>query len=296
MTSKGQGKACFSVITSLFGKHKAYAVTNVLERIEPEPIGVATIEIDEQANLWEVSAYFNSPPDAIAIALIEKIFNLNPFKVSELPDTDWVAKVNRDLVPVRAGNFWIYLNQDPNEAPAGTIPIRIASSMAFGTGHHGTTKGCLGMLERVCLEYPECRSIVDIGCGTGILAMAAWHLWGCDILASDNDEIAVEVALENMRANQMDEQIMCTVGEGFGHSLHKEMAPFDLVMANILLKPLVELAPDLNRFLGKQGLVILSGIMCQQENALTTCYQEQGFQLQDKIILEDWATLLLTRT
>ncbi len=295
LTSNGSKQTCISVITSLYGGQKAYEVTQALERIEPEPIGVATIEIDEKSNLWEVSAYFNSQPDSIAISLIEAIFSLKPFQVSQLPETDWVAKVNRDLVPVRAGNFWVYLNQDPDEAPAGTIPIRIASSMAFGTGHHGTTQGCLDMLERVAAEHPEFKSIADIGCGTGILSMAAFHLWGRKILASDIDEVAVEVTLENTSANQMENQIICTVAEGFNHSLHKEMAPFDLVIANILLKPLVSLAPDINRYLGKGGLAILSGIMLNQENALTTSYLEHGFQLKDKIIQEDWVTLLLSK-
>lgn len=295
MTTKGSIQTCFSVITFLYGEQKAYKVTRALERCDPEPIGVATIEIDEKADLWEVSAYFRLQPDSIAISLIETIFNLKPFQVSKLPNTDWVAKVNRDLVPVRAGNFWVYLNQNPGEAPEGTIPIRIASSMAFGTGHHGTTQGCLEMLERVFVKYPDFKSIADIGCGTGILSMAACHLWGNKILASDIDEVAVDVALENIKANKMENQISCFVAEGFDQSAHREMAPFDLVIANILLKPLIKLAPDMNKYLGQQGLAILSGIMLNQEDALTASYKEQGFQLKDKIILEEWVTLLLSK-
>ncbi len=296
MTSESLKQSCFSVITSLYGEDKAYKVTQALERCEPEPIGVATIEVDEKAQLWEVSGYFSTPPDQGAIALIETVFNLKPFQVSQLPNTDWVAKVNRDLIPVRVGNFWVYLNQDQGKAPAGTIPIRIASSMAFGTGHHGTTQGCLEMLERVFTDHPEIKAIADIGCGTGILSMAASCLWKRKVLASDNDEIAVEVTYENAKANQMENRIVCAVAEGLDHTLHKELAPFDLVIANILLKPLISLAPEISRYLNKNGLAILSGIMLNQEQELTTSYADHGFRVEDRIILEEWVTLLLSKS
>ncbi len=286
---------CFCVITSLYGEQKAYEVAHALERIEPEPVGVATIEIDESAALWEVSAYFTTHPDAIAIALIEATFNLTPFQVSQLPDTDWVAKVNRDLVPVQAGNFWVYMNQDQSEAPHDSIPINIVSSMAFGTGHHGTTKGCLEMLENVAADFPDLQSIVDIGCGTGILSMASSHLWGGRILASDNDDVAVEVTIENIKANRLEDRIKCTVAEGFGHSYHLEMVPIDLVVANILLNPLVSLAPEIYANLSNNGLAVLSGIMINQEQKLTASYTAIGFRVKDRITIEDWVTLLLVK-
>ena len=295
LNSETPKSTCFSIFTSLYGEDKAYEVTHALERIVPEPIGVATIEIDERDNLWEVSAYFDTNPDEIAISLIEKLYDLKPFKVSRLPNTDWVAKVNRDLTPVRAGNFWIYINKEQGKAPSGTIPIEIASSMAFGTGHHGTTQGCLEMLERVFHRNPVLDSIVDIGCGTGILSMAANHLWGCKILASDNDAVAVEVTLENTRANLMESQIICTVAEGFEHSSHKERSPFDLVIANILLNPLIGLAQDVNKHLKEGGAAILSGIMLNQEQQLSAGYEKHGFRVEDRIVLDEWVTLLLTK-
>ena len=295
LNSENPKTTCFSIFTSLYGEGEAYKVTHALERIVPKPIGVATIEIDERNNLWEVSAYFDTKPDEIAISLIEKLYDLKPFKVSRLPNTDWVAKVNRDLTPVRAGNFWIYINKDQGKPPSGTIPIEIASSMAFGTGHHGTTQGCLEMLERVNHKNPEFDSIVDIGCGTGILSLAATRLWSCKILASDNDAVAIEVTLENSRANLMESQIICTVAEGFEHSIHKEMSPFDLVISNILLKPLVGLAQDVNKHLKDGGVAILSGIMLNQEHQLSTSYEEQGFRVEDRIVLDEWVTLLLTK-
>ena len=295
LNSENPQPTCFSIFTSLYGEGKAYEVTHALERIVPEPIGVATIEIDERDNLWEVSAYFDTNPDEIAISLIEKLYGLKPFKVSRLPNTDWVAKVNRDLTPVRAGNFWIYTNKEQGKAPSGTIPIEIASSMAFGTGHHGTTQGCLEMLERVNHKNPEFDSIVDIGCGTGILSLAATRLWSCKILASDNDAVAIEVTLENSRANLMESQIICTVAEGFEHSIHKEISPFDLVIANILLKPLVGLAQGVNKHLKDGGAAILSGIMLNQEHQLSTSYDMHGFRVEDRIVLDEWVTLLLTK-
>lgn len=295
LNSENTQSTCFSIFTSLYGEGKAYEVTHAIERIMPEPIGVATIEIDERDSLWEVSAYFDAKPDEIAISLIEKLHDLKPFKVSRLPNTDWVAKVNRDLTPVRVGNFWIYMNKDQGKAPSGTIPIEIASSMAFGTGHHGTTQGCLEMLERVCRKNPEFDSIVDIGCGTGILSMAAYRLWGCNILASDNDAVAIEVTIENTKANIMESQIICTVADGFEHSIHKNMSPFDLVIANILLKPLVGLAPEANKHLKDGGAAILSGIMLNQEHHLSRSYEEHDFLVEDRIVLDEWVTLLLRK-
>ncbi len=284
---------CFTALVTVCGKGRAHQLSQAVENMTPAPIGVSTQEIDPQCQLWEVGAYFDQKPDSIELKLIETAFETRSFQLSELPSTNWVAKVNRELTPVKAGRFWVYFAQNYRQAPSETIGIKIASSMAFGTGHHGTTQGCLEMLERKKGQGQDVTNVADIGCGTAVLSIAAYHLWRPSVLASDIDDVAVEVASENIRANGLASRILATRAEGFAHRLHSQRAPFDLIVANILLNPLIVMASDMKQHVSPDGSVILSGIMTDQEDQLLQTYLQAGFKLEDRIEIDDWVSVSL---
>jgi ribosomal protein L11 methyltransferase len=183
--------------------------------------------------------------------------------------------------------------------PAGALPLLIEAAMAFGTGHHGTTQGCLEALDRLAAEGFAPRRVADIGCGTAVLAMAAARLWpqGLEgtVLASDIDGVAVEVAAANVSANGLTDRVTCFEAAGFGHPDLAAAAPFDLVFANILKQPLIDLAPDMAAHMAPGGRAILSGILTRQADAVAKAYAAQGLAEARRDTIGDWVTLVLTR-
>ena len=286
----------FTALTTLTGKPQAEALGEAMERLEPEPTGVGVFEVEDDSGLWEVGAYFTETPDEAALALLAVAFGAKPFTVSELPETDWVAHVRRELAPVRAGRFFVYGSHDADAVPEGVVPLLIEAAMAFGTGHHGTTLGCLRALDRLAKQGLDPKAVADIGCGTAVLAMAAARLWpGRTILASDIDEVAVDVARANLRANGMEGQVDCVEAAGFDHRDLGAAAPYDLIFANILKGPLMALAPDVAAHLKPGGYAILSGILSDQAEDVTAIYAENGVNLQEKEQIGDWMTLMLCK-
>lgn len=284
----------FSAITTLPGREAAEALAEALE--EMEPAGVGVFEIEDGSGQWEVGAYFDaSAPDDITLALLAAAFGAAPFAVSEVPETDWVAHVRRELQPVEAGRFFVHGSHDADRVPPGRVPLLIEAAMAFGTGHHGTTKGCLLALERLAAEGFRARNAVDIGCGTAVLAMAAASIWPDPVLASDIDPVAVEVARANVAANGLAGRVTCHEAAGFDAAPLRAAAPFDLVFANILKGPLIALAPDMARFVEPEGVAILSGILNQQADDVAEVYAAAGFSLVARDELGDWTTLVLRR-
>ncbi|WP_150121126.1 50S ribosomal protein L11 methyltransferase, partial [Sulfitobacter sp. HI0076] len=184
----------FTALTTLTGRDPAYALGEAMERLIPEPTGVGVFEVEDGSGLWEVGGYFEEAPDTAALAVLAKAMGAKDFTVSELPETDWVAHVRRELAPVEAGRFFVYGSHDADKVPDDCEPLLIEAAMAFGTGHHGTTLGCLRALDRLAGEGFHGKNVVDIGCGTAVLAMAAARIWPEPVLASDIDEVAVEVA------------------------------------------------------------------------------------------------------
>jgi ribosomal protein L11 methyltransferase len=218
------------------------------------------------------------------------------FVVSELPETDWVAHVRRELAPVTAGRFFVYGGHDADKVPDGAEPLLIEAAMAFGTGHHGTTLGCLRALDRLCdLGYVG-KNVADIGCGTAVLAMAAARIWPNPVCASDIDEVAVDVARSNVEANGLEGRVICYEAAGFAHPALQDKAPFDLVFANILKGPLVALAPDMAAHVSPGGYAILSGILNEQAENVLSVYLRSGFNLEHREEIVDWTTLTLSRT
>jgi len=283
----------FTALTTLEGRDPAYALGEAMERLTPEPTGVGVFEVEDGSGLWEVGGYFEEAPDTAALAVLAKAMGAKEFTVSELPETDWVAHVRRELAPVEAGRFFVYGSHDADKVPEDCEPLLIEAAMAFGTGHHGTTLGCLKALDRLANEGFHGRNVADIGCGTAVLAMAAARIWPETVLASDIDEVAVEVAQANVDANGLTDRVTCVEAAGFDHPALAEAAPFDLVFANILKGPLVALAPDMAAALQPGGYAILSGLLNEQAEEVIEVYARSGINLTHRESIGDWTTLTL---
>jgi ribosomal protein L11 methyltransferase len=285
----------FTALTTLDGRDAAYALGEAMERMSPEPTGVGVFEMEDGSGLWEVGGYFDGAPDAGALALLAAAMGAKEFVVSELPETDWVAHVRRELVPVEAGRFFVYGSHDADNVPADCEPLLIEAAMAFGTGHHGTTLGCLRALDRLASGGFHGHNVVDVGCGTAVLAMGAARIWPETVLASDIDEVAVDVARANVAANGLEGRVTCVEAAGFDHPDLKAAAPFDLIFANILKGPLLALAEDLSAALKPGGFAILSGILNEQADEVISHYARNGINLTHRESIGDWTTLTLTQ-
>jgi ribosomal protein L11 methyltransferase len=285
----------FTALTTLTGLAPATALGEALEALEPAPTGVGVFEVEDGSGLWEVGGYFTQAPDAIGLALLAKAHGAKDFTVSELPETDWVAHVKRELAPVEAGRFFVYGSHDEDRVPPGKVALKIEAAMAFGTGHHATTLGCLTALDALVARGTVKTNVADIGCGTAVLAMAAAKVWPGPVLASDIDAVAVEVARANVMANALDGAVHVIEAAGFDHPDFAAAAPFDLVFANILKGPLLALAPDMQRHLSTGGHVLLSGILNPQADEVIARYEDHGFTLASRTEHGDWTTLLLER-
>ena len=266
-----------------------------MENLTPEPTGIGVFEIEDGSGLWEVGGYFTEQPDVAGLALLATIHDAKPFAVSELPETDWVAHVKRELVPVQAGRFFVYGSHDADQLPEGKVPLLIEAAMAFGTGHHGTTLGCLKALDRLMNEGFVGAKVADIGCGTAVLAMAAARVWDGTFLASDIDQVAVDVAEANLKANGMEGAVTCLEAAGFDAEILHETAPYDLIFANILKGPLVMLSPDVSAHLRDGGYAILSGILNEQTDEVVEVYSQNGIRVHHREEIGEWTTLTLVK-
>lgn len=286
----------FTALTTLIGEDAANGLAEAIEKMEPEPTGVGVFEIEDDSGLWEVGAYFLEQPNTAVLELLAMAFQAKPFVLSELPEIDWVAHVRRELSPVEAGRFFVFGSHDADKVPAGRIALQIEATVAFGTGHHGTTLGCLRAFDRLIDQGFAPAKVADIGCGTAVLALAAAAvLPDALIIASDIDEVAVDVARANVAINNLEGRIDCLEAAGFAHPRLAQAAPFDLVFANILKGPLVELAVPMAQHLAQNGLIILSGLLVTQAEAITEAYIAAGFAPQAREDLGEWSALVMRR-
>jgi ribosomal protein L11 methyltransferase len=285
----------FTALTTMTGEDAAYALSAALEDITPAPIGVGVFEIEDGSGLWEVAVYTEQSPDAGVLAVLAALHGAKPFNISEIPDQDWVSKVQRDLAPVPAGRFFVYGSHDADKVPADTVPLLIEAAMAFGTGHHGTTLGCLLAFDALLTAGQSPARVLDVGCGTAVLAMAAAAVLPARVWASDIDPVAIDVARANLAANGLADRVTCLVASGFDAPQMQAAGPFDLIFANILKGPLISLAPDIAGNLAAGGYVILSGILNEQAAEVVTTYQAQGLTLHTSRAITDWTTLVLHR-
>jgi ribosomal protein L11 methyltransferase len=286
----------WTALTTLPDAESAENLSAALEGLDPAPAGVGLFEIEDGSGRWEVGAYFTDPPDGIVLALLAAAHGAAPFAVSELPEIDWVAHVRRELAPVEAGRFFLHGSHDADRVPAGRVALLIEATVAFGTGHHGTTQGCLRALDRLVEAGFAPASVIDVGCGTAVLAMAAAKVFDAAVIASDIDPVAVEVAAANVQANGLAGRIATVEAAGFDHPRIAAAAPFDLIFANILMGPLIDLAPATAAHAARGGIAILSGLLTTQAEAVLAAYAAQGFALVAREDLGEWSTLVLRRT
>lgn len=259
------------------------------------PLGVA--ELDEAADLHEVSLYIVEEPEAAEQRLAAELdaLGLNREIGKEvLQDIDWVTRSLEGLKPVRAGRFLVYGSHDRDKRRAGDLAIEIEAGLAFGTGHHGTTAGCLTMLEKVARrERP--RNALDLGTGSAVLAIALAKMLRIPVLATDIDPVATRVAAENARLNHVSSFVRAETATGFHHPAFAANAPFDMIVANILARPLMRLAPEMARHVRPGGSIILSGILDRQRDAVVAAYVGQRFRHVETLHREGWVTLHLKR-
>ena len=286
----------YSALTTLPGEEAAQSLAATMERMDPEPTGVGVFEIEDGSGLWEVGAYFLEAPDQVMLEVLATAFGAKAFALSELPEVDWVAHVRRELSPVDAGRFFVFGSHDADKVPTGRVPLQIEATVAFGTGHHGTTLGCLLAFDRLLAEGWRPGKVADIGCGTAVLAMAAAAtLPDALVIASDIDRVAVDVAEANVAINGLEGRIMCLEAAGLDHAKIRTQGPYDLVFANILKGPLIELAPSIATHLATGGRAILSGLLSVQADSVTEAYVASGLVLNNRADIGEWSTLVLQK-
>jgi ribosomal protein L11 methyltransferase len=213
--------------------------------------------------------------------------------IEPLPERDWLAENRERFAPFRIGRFLVREPADETPVPPGLITLRIETATAFGSGRHGSTEGCLWALQT--LRGRRIRRPLDLGCGSGILAIAAAKLWRAPVLASDVDPRAVAVARENARLNGVGHLVRVVIADGYGSPVIAARRPFDLVLCNILARPLKRMAGDLARHLAPGGIAVLAGLLAGDGNDVLAAHRAVGLELQRKIDLEGWRTLVLRR-
>lgn len=219
-----------------------------------------------------VEALYTEAPEA---AYLTRIVG-REITVDPLPDQDWIRLSQEGLPPVRAGRFFVYGAHDAGTVPHGVIPMKIEAGLAFGTGHHETTALCLAALSDIARQR-QFFNVLDLGCGTGLLAIGAAKLWKRRVLASDIDPVAVDVTRDNARANGVGPLVTAVTAEGLTNPLLANAAPYDLLIANILAGPLTQLAPAIQRALAPGAVLLLSGLLTNQEKLVTSFYQSLRF-------------------
>jgi ribosomal protein L11 methyltransferase len=267
--------------------------------MEREALALAASAYEEQTTgEWVFEATTEALPDLHAFeAMAREVlggevgFTITPID----PQVNWVARSLEGLKPVTAGRVYVYGTHDSGAAPAGLIPIRIDAAQAFGTGHHETTTGCLEAIDRV-LKRRRPRAMLDVGTGTGILAIALAKRTHLPVIASDIDPLAARTAADNARDNGVGPLVRTVTAPGLAHRRITAHAPYDLIVANILAGPLVAIAPSMRRAAAAGAAIILSGLLVSQAARVATAYARQRIVLRRRLIRGDWATLMLEKT
>ena len=262
------------------------------------PVLVADEPDAAKPDEWLIHAYFDDSPSADDLARLTRL-GRGSAQLEQLREADWVTMSQSGLQPIRAGRFYVHTPMYRG-VPPGTVPFEIDASLAFGTGQHATTSGCLEALDRLEREGARFGNIADIGTGTGLLAFAALALWPkAKCIAADIDAVAVEVARDNAAINGVKlghgaGELLLTEADGMDSPLVAARAPFDLIIANILAGPLIELAPDFSKALAPDGTVVLAGLLDTQAAAVIAAYEKLGLRPVDRGSGE-WPVVVLQR-
>jgi ribosomal protein L11 methyltransferase len=261
------------------------------------PVLVADEPDEQRPDEWLIHAYFEHAPTAEELQVLRGLGSGEP-RIVELGEADWVTMSQAGLQPIRAGRFYVHTPMY-RSVPPGTVPFEIDASLAFGTGQHATTAGCLKALDRSEREGARFANIADIGTGTGLLAFAALALWPeAKCIATDIDAVAVDVARDNAAINGVKVghgvgELLLGVADGMDSPLLAARAPFDLIIANILAGPLIELAPDFAKAVARGGTIVLAGLLDTQAAAVAIAYEKLGLTVCDRGTGE-WPVLVLT--
>lgn len=271
-----------------------YAALEAVFEDEGSPLAIT--ELDESERLCELSAYLDVEEGGDRASDFAEAIGVAPERVGreDLPDKDWMADVLAGLKPVRAGRFLVHGAHDRDKVRTNDLSVEIEAGMAFGTGHHGTTAGCLTLIgDEVRRRKP--RRTLDLGTGSAVLAIGLAKLARVPVLATDIDPVAVEVAADNVRANGVAGLVSCVEATGFRSGQVATQAPFDLIIANVLAAPLRAMAPDFARHLAPDGRIILSGILIEQRWAVLASFATQGLYHRRTLTRGEWVSLLLSR-
>ena len=271
--------------------HEAsHAMAETIENdFQLDPLAVTINETDEALNLWETVAWFEDEETAAAA---RAHLNQPDAIIAPVPDVDWVRRSLEGLAPVTAGRFFLHGSHDRHQRRASGVSLEIDAGTAFGTGHHGTTAGCLSAFDEILKRERPAR-ILDLGCGTGVLAIAAAKALKRKALATDIDAEAVRVTFGNAKLNGVTPLINAVTAAGLHHKVIKQAAPFDLIFANILARPLANLAQGLSSMLAPGGKLILSGLTYDQLRWIKACYTTRGLVPARCIRNSNWIALVM---
>ncbi|WP_295896597.1 50S ribosomal protein L11 methyltransferase [uncultured Bartonella sp.] len=261
---------------------------------EDDAFPLAITEIDEEKAIYEVSLYVEETQKNDVLPRFAQVMGVdeNNIEIEILPDIDWVSHSLEGLNPVRAGRFLVHGSHDRDKVKPGDLAIEIDAGQAFGTGHHGTTVGCLELIAEV-MENEKPKNALDLGTGSGILAIGIALISPIDILATDIDPIAIKVAEENFALNGVAKTIKAITATGLDDEEIKKRTPFDLIVANILANPLIELAPQMVPALKEGGSIILSGILEEQHDRVVKAFEAQGAKYIKTLHHEGWVAIHL---
>lgn len=280
-------------------KSLALKLQSVFEKeFEEDGFPVSSFENLENPTNWEIAVYMETDlADETHQRMLQLAEQNNidaTFRRDDIPEIDWVAETLRDLTAVRAGRFIVHGTHEKHIPRPHEIAVHVNAGLAFGTGHHGTTAGCLDMLSRV-LKRKTFRNVLDLGTGSGVLAIAAAKAMPCYVMATDIDPVATETAKYNAKQNGVQAHIECLTSVGFTQARMHEQAPFDLIIANILAKPLQQMAHDIVSHTASSGTVILSGLLPHQRTPIIATFRLQGLHLEYSHIRDGWLVLVFGR-